>query len=78
MNKITLINDYYNNDITNIDTLNDYMTIDHYFNKKYMCMRCFYQTNDYLFLKEHLFTNCKKINGNHIHNYIFHILEYKS
>lgn len=33
-------------------------------NKKYMCNRCFYQTNDYEFLIEHLYVNCKVINGN--------------
>jgi len=41
--------------------------------KKYMCNRCFYQTNDYDFLVEHLYSNCKLLNGNNKNIYIRYI-----
>jgi hypothetical protein len=38
--------------------------------KKYMCNKCFYQTNDYEFLVEHLYSNCKRLNGNYNYQHL--------
>lgn len=56
MDKIHIIEDYYN-------ILNESDELDSKL-KKYMCMRCFYITDDYDYLVDHLHMNCKKVNGN--------------
>lgn len=45
--------------------------------KKYMCNKCFYQTNDYEFLVDHLYSNCKKINGNYNYQHLHLITKIK-
>jgi len=62
-----IIEDYCN---LQYDIDNNYEDINVNQIKKYMCNKCFYQTNDYEFLIEHLYSNCKKLNGNYNYKHL--------